>query len=225
MSVSHARAVTVDAALAAAWPQTCLGCLRYTVEVRPQNPDMWIFYEAHVLEPLRARLEALPVTEMTGIADARAAYRAFGMDPGRHRVSSEALYRRVRQGKDLYRINSLVDVNNLVSLETGFSLGSYDDARIVEGVILRLGAPGEAYEGIGKARLALENMPLLADGHGPFGSPTSDGTRTMILPETRQGLTVIYGFSGRAATLAALEHARERFVRFAGVTDLTTFVV
>lgn len=56
----------------------------------------------------------------------RAAYKAFGRNPGRYRVSSEALLRRVRRGDELYHVNSVVDVNNLISVESGLSVGSYD---------------------------------------------------------------------------------------------------
>ncbi|MFQ9489676.1 MAG: phenylalanine--tRNA ligase beta subunit-related protein [Bilophila wadsworthia] len=70
----------------------------------------------------------------------------------------------VRQGKALYQINSVVDANNLVSLETGFSLGSYDTARIGADIVFRLGKAGEVYPGIGKDDIALRKHALLADG-------------------------------------------------------------
>ena len=50
----------------------------------------------------------------------------MGKEPSRYRVSSEALIRRILQGKGLYRINNVVDTNNLISIETGYSVGSYD---------------------------------------------------------------------------------------------------
>lgn len=75
------------------------------------------------------------------------------------------------------RINSVVDVNNLVSLETGFSLGSYDLDAVGAATVFRLGREGETYAGIGKGGIDLCRMPLLADGQGPFGSPTSDSAR------------------------------------------------
>lgn len=217
--------VTIDPALAAAWPAVCLGCLTYAVEVRPENPDLWNFYRTETAGPLLHRLETTELAAMPGIGESRAACRAMGADPGRHRVSSEALYRRIRQGKDLYHINSLVDANNLVSLETGLSLGSYDAARIGDAVILRVGRAGESYAGIGKADLSLEGMPLLADADGPFGSPTSDSTRAMITEQTREALTVIYGFPGRESAAAALDRAESRLIRFAGVTGVRKFLV
>ena len=65
------------------------------------------------------------------------AYKAFGRNPGRYRVSSEALLRRVRRLDPLYRINTVVDVNNLISIQSGLSVGSYDIEQIKGDVLLR----------------------------------------------------------------------------------------
>ncbi|MBQ1420612.1 MAG: hypothetical protein IIZ02_04215, partial [Desulfovibrio sp.] len=116
---------------------------------------------------------------------------------------------------DLYRVNAVVDANNLVSLETGFSLGSYDRAGIRGDAVFRLGLAGEAYEGIGKGAIKLERMPLLADCQGPFGCPVSDSRRTMVGEEARDILTVIYGFSGRQSVERALETACGIFRKYA----------
>ena len=83
--------------------------------------------------------------------ESRAAYKAFGKDPSRYRVSSEALIRRIGQGKGLYEVNTVVDVNNLISIESGFSVGSYDVSQISEELVFRIGQKGETY-GIYKIR-------------------------------------------------------------------------
>ena len=111
-------------------------------------------------------LESTELAAMPQIGTSRRAFKAFGRDPGRVRISSEALYRRLRQGKELYPINTAVDANNLVSLETGFSLGTYDLACLQGNLVLRLGHEGEGYAGIGKDTLDLHRMPLLADALG-----------------------------------------------------------
>ncbi len=208
-------AVTLDPSLLARWPRTRLGLLFCRVRVLPPREDIWTFYAREIAPDLTARLASRELSAFPPIADARAAFKAFGADPGRRRVSSEALYRRVRQGKDLYRINSLVDANNLVSLETGLSLGSYDCRALSGDVLLRLGRAGESYEGIGKGAFPLENLPLLCDDSGPFGSPVSDSPRAMISLETTEVCTVLYGFSEAPALEEALTLAGERFRRFA----------
>jgi len=107
-------------------------------------------------------------------------------------------------------------VNNLLSLNTGFSFGSYDLGKISGGIVLRLGRRDETYGGIGKEDMALEDLPLLADGKGPFGSPVSDSVRSMITLESREICTVIYSFSPGRALEAALEEAKGFFRDLAG---------
>jgi DNA/RNA-binding domain of Phe-tRNA-synthetase-like protein len=126
----------------------------------------------------------------------RAMFRAWGIDPSKYRPSSEALLRRVVQGKGLYRVSNLVDIGNLGSIETGWPYGCYDRSHIAPLIAFRHGAPGEAYEGIGKRTWHLEGRPVLADAHGPFGSPISDSTRTMINESAHDVLVVIYVPSG-----------------------------
>ena len=129
-------------------PECRLGWLTYQAEPRPSGQDIAACFDALVPE-LKLRLESTALADMPNLGESRRGYRACGKDPGRWRVSSEALYRRGRQGKDLYRINSVVDVNNIVSLETGLSLGSYDIDHLQGAVVLRRGRPGESNPGIG----------------------------------------------------------------------------
>lgn len=217
--------VRLDPALKALWPEIRLGCLSYAAVPQAENPALWAFFGAHVLPALRDALENTPLANLPNLGEARQAFRAFGRDPGRSRVSSEALYRRLRQGKELYRINSVVDVNNLISLETGFSLGSYDQDRLTGDLNLRLGRAGEVYAGIGKDTLNLENMPLLADEQGPFGGPCSDSRRAMISLESRNIFTVIYSFSGQARLEETMVLAQKRLTSFAGAANCAAFMV
>ena len=213
--------VSIDTALAAIWPDTALGYVFWSAPVLPQEPRLWQYFASHTQPRLAQLLENTELADMPQIGPSRRAFKAFGRDPGRVRISSEALYRRLRQGKELYHINTAVDANNLVSLETGFSLGTYDLACLQGDLMLRLGSEGERYAGIGKDTLDLNRMPLLADAIGPFGCPCSDSQRAMIIdnaaPNTaaRQLMTVIYGFSGAEAVEAAISLTQQHFVAFA----------
>ena len=62
--------------------------------------------------------------------------------------SVEALLRRIRRGDELYHINSVVDVNNLISVKSGLSVGSYDLEKIHGAITLRKAVQGEGYTGI-----------------------------------------------------------------------------
>lgn len=223
--------ISIDPQIRSIWPGTTLGCVFWSAPVRAEEPRLWHFLSQNVLPGLQQRLQDTELADMPQIGPSRQAFKAFGRDPGRVRISSEALYRRVRQGKNLYRINSAVDANNLVSLETGFSLGTYDLARLNGNIALRAGLEGEAYAGIGKDKLDLCRMPLLADDQGAFGCPCSDSRRAMIAedgPDTsspRRLLTVIYGFSGAAAVSDALNIAQKHLEVFAGAQIFSSSVI
>jgi DNA/RNA-binding domain of Phe-tRNA-synthetase-like protein len=143
-------------------------------------------------------------------------YKRVGLDPTKTRPSSEALLRRVRKGGELPRINSLVDVINWCSLESQLPFGLYDLGRIAGDVTLRLGAEGEEYAGIRKDAVHVAGRLALADGAGPFGNPTSDSARTMVTPDTRRALVVIFGPAPLPAALAerALTLTRERVTTY-----------
>jgi DNA/RNA-binding domain of Phe-tRNA-synthetase-like protein len=122
----------------------------------------------------------------------RGMFRAWGLDPSKYRPSSEALLRRVAQGKGISFVSNLVDIVNLGSIETGWPYGCYDRDRISPPVEFRLGLAGETYHGVGRRVWHLAGRPVLADAEGPFGSPISDSTRTMVTGETRAVAVVIF---------------------------------
>lgn len=216
--------IAIAAELRRCWPDTRLGVLTFSAEVVQEAPG---FEErmAACLPALRAQLEETAFAVWPNLAESRAAFRACGKDPGRYRVSSEALLRRIRQGRELYRINSVVDVNNLVSLCSGFSLGCYDREQLQGPLLLRCGKEGESYEGIGKGKVNLAGMPLLADALGPVGSPCSDSPRAMITERTRHCLCLVYGFASRDALETTVKDAAEAFVSLAGAENMECAIV
>jgi DNA/RNA-binding domain of Phe-tRNA-synthetase-like protein len=160
------------------------------------------------------------LAEAEPIRAVRAMFRAWDIDPSKYRPSSEALMRRVVQGKGLYRVSNVVDIGNVGSIETGWPFGCYDRARIHPPIALRQGAPGEHYEGIGKRTWHLEGRPVLADRDGPFGSPISDSTRSMIRETAREVLVVIYVPAGAppASIEMSITRLGERLQQFAGAS-------
>jgi DNA/RNA-binding domain of Phe-tRNA-synthetase-like protein len=161
------------------------------IAVGPAGPALEAEIEA-TCAALRQEHAGRPPSEIAGLQPARDLYRAFGIDPTRTRPSSEALLRRVLQGKGMPRILNAVDVCNLCALRFLLSIGLYDAARIRGPVTLRRGRPGEEYPGIRKEAVHLEGRPVLADDEGPFGNPTSDSLRTSVTPETRAIRMVIF---------------------------------
>ena len=75
----------------------------------PFCPELWL--EIHTLEDrLRQELSTESLKEQPGIAATRRVYKACGKDPSRYRPASEQLIRRMLQGKELYQIDTLVDL-------------------------------------------------------------------------------------------------------------------
>ena len=212
--------IQIDPALYETYPEIRLGCLTFDAQVRPSDPEFWSYLDGTVLPVIRQNIEGKEWSEIPGIRGSRAAYKAFGRNPGRYRVSSEALLRRVRRGDELYHINSVVDVNNLISVESGLSIGSYDLAALDGPILLRKANAGEGYHGIGKDFLDLENLLVLSDQQGIFGSSMSDSTRAMVTEATKRVLAVIYCFEQAINLDALLDRASDAFAKYAGAQGI-----
>lgn len=141
------------------------------------------------------------------IAATREAYKRLGKDPNRYRPSSEALCRRILRELPLYQIDTLVDLINLVSLNTGHSIGGFDADKIQgNSLILGIGNDGEPYEAIGRGIMNIEGLPVYRDSEGGIGTPTSDHERTKIGIDTTSLFTVINGYSGKEGLSEAVAY-------------------
>ena len=141
--------------------------------------------------------------ELPGIAATRRIYKACGKDPSRYRPASEQLMRRLLQGKDLYQIDTLVDLVNLASIKFGYSIGGFDADKLVgQTITLGVGRDGEPYEGIGRGVLNIAGLPVYRDEVGGFGTPTSDHERTKMTIETTHLLVLINGYDGNEQRVA-----------------------
>ena len=191
----------------AAEAQDRLACAVVVVEdvVVAECPAVWT-ETAALGADLRTALAGRQPSEIPGLAEARMLYKSFGMDPSRHRPSSEALLRRVLKGQDLYRISNVVDTCNLASLRFLLPIGMYDLSLVRGDVVLRTGTEGEEYPGIRKGPVHLAGRLGLFDAEGPFGSPTSDSARTATRETTRNLLAVIMATAAFPAARLA-EHA------------------
>lgn len=205
--------IMIDASLRVAAPELVIGAVRANVSNTTDNPELWAEINQHVTE-IASSMSITNLTELPQIKALRSSYKTLGKDPSRYRGSQEALLRRILQGKPLQPVNTVVDINNLLSLESCHSVGSYDAARIGSSVTFRIGLEGETYKGIGKNLINLDGLPVFCDDHGTFGSPTSDSERAMITPAAKQVLMLIIAFSGPAELerhLARAAHLLEKY--------------
>jgi len=206
--------IAIDAALRTRCPRAALGCV--TAQVESSASLEALIAELGNCEQAILRLpEPRSVLEAPQILATRAAYKALGKDPARYRGSAEALLRRVIAGKGLPRINAVVDIINLVSVESRLPIGLYDLAHVQGDIVFRAGRAGETYKGIGKYDLNLEGLPVFCDSLGPHGSPTSDSERTMVTSETKHVLAVIISFGGADGLDRWTQRTSELFTQFA----------
>ena len=174
-----------------------LKVLQIEAEVtNPDTPDdLWKEIE-DACSDLKNRYELQELNKRLSISATRKVYKSLGKDPNRYRPSAEALGRRVIQGKGIYRLTTLIDIINLISIETGYSIGGFDADKIVgENLLLDAGVKEDVFNAIGRGQLNIEGLPVYRDEIGGIGTPTSDDERTKLNPETTRLLMLvnIYG--------------------------------
>jgi len=217
-------AITIDNALRVKCPKVALGCVTARVAAPALPPAL--IAELKDWEQATLRLpEPRAVLESPQILATRSAYKALGKDPARYRGSAEALLRRVISGKGLPQINAVVDIINLVSVESRLPIGLYDLAHVSGDIEFRAGRAGESYKGIGKYDLNLEGLPVFCDALGPHGSPTSDSERTMVTSATKQVLAIIISFGGKEGLNRWTQRMSELFQRFAAGQECETALI
>ena len=122
----------------------------------------------------------------------------------------------------LYQIDTLVDIINLVSLRSGFSIGGFDADKIQgKQLVLGIGREGEPYEGIGRGVLNIEGLPVYRDAIGGIGTPTSDHERTKMDLGTIHLLAIVNGYSGEQGLQEAAEFTLDLLRTYASMTEGT----
>jgi len=139
-----------------------------------------------------AKYKNSAIGEIEGVRVARRLFKAIGIDPTKHRPSSEALLNRALKGKELYAVNSLVDVGNWCSLEFLLPICIYDADKIIGSVTIRLGEEDDTYIGLNEQPVNLHQRYVIADEFGAFGSPMTDSKRTAVDLKTHRAILGIF---------------------------------
>ncbi|MCQ1529344.1 B3/B4 domain-containing protein [Lutispora saccharofermentans] len=176
-------------------PGAALMVLSYEAEVKESSAELLALLDK-TIDNIHSRYTMTDLAELIHIKDTRTAYRNLGKSPTAYRNAAEAMLRRIVKGNGLYHINNVVEINNLISITTGYSVGSYDTDCLSGTVEWKRAPDGESYLGIGKDILNIEHLPTLYDEKGAFGNPTSDSRRAMISPGIHRISSVVYSFSG-----------------------------
>ena len=179
----------------------------------PYSKELWD--EIHALEDrFRQELTTESLKDLPSIAATRRVYKVCGKDPSRYRPASEQLIRRMLQGKELYQIDTLVDLINLASIAYGYSIGGFDADKFVgDTLTLGVGREGEPYEGIGRGMLNIAGLPVYRDAEGGVGTPTSDHERTKMTLATTHLVVLINGYDGHEQRVVDNAHFIQDLLR------------
>ena len=185
-------------------PQIALGQIQCIVKNSLHNNILWNEIEDQQLY-IRNSFNFDTIKEQPNIKATREVYKKCGKDPHRYRPSAESLYRRIIKENDLYKVNTIVDIINLLSLKTGYSIGAFDVDSISGNLTAGVGRKDEPYEGIGRGILNIERMPVLRDETGGIGTPTSDEIRTAINLQTEHLFVNINGYTGEGSLTEVMD--------------------
>ena len=216
--------IRIDQRILDACPETRIGLINATVVNEPTCDDLWAEIEA-AADEIRQRYELLEINQRPAIAATRHLYRSLGKDPSRYRVASEALCRRLIRGLGIYRLTTLIDVVNLVSIKSGYAISGLDADRIVgDTLTMSVGTAEDIYNGIGRGVLNIEGMPVYRDAAGPIATPTSDEERTKFTEQTVRAQININAFAPEMPLEEATQWMADLLKKYAQATQVETAI-
>lgn len=149
-----------------------------------------------------------------GFAYSRRLYNSLHIDPTKHRLSAEALWRRLRDKNDFPRVNPLVDLTNFISLKSQISFGLYDLERVHGPLVIALGSENDRYQGIRKEMLNLKGKIVLRDDTGAFGNPSADSLRASVVENSSHVMQVLFFHVDDSLKMNVLSESSSLFQRF-----------
>ena len=218
--------IEIDSRIRTVCPDLRIGLVRATVTNSATSDDLWAEIEREAAIVSDTYREILTVNQRPAIAATRRLYKALGKDPGRYRVASEQLCRRIVKGLGLYRLTTLIDVVNLVSIRSGYAISGLDADKIVgDTLTMGVGEAGEEYHGIGRGVLNIEGMPVYRDAVGGVATPTSDEERTKFTLDTVTAQININAFGPEMPIEQAVDWMAQLLETYAQATDIETKII
>lgn len=217
--------IKVNSRIVEACPLIQIGLLSANVVNGDTCDELWQDIEREAAA-ISQRYELLQVNQRPAIAATRKLYKALGKDPGRYRVASEALCRRIIRGLGLYRLTSLIDIVNLVSLKSGYPISGLDADKLCgDTLTMGVGEKDELYCGIGRGQLNIEGMPVYRDAQGGVATPTSDEERTKFSLDTRRVQININAFGPEMPLDETLQFTANLLKKYAQATEIETMII
>ncbi len=146
-----------------------------------------------------------------------------GFSPtGRNKPAHEFLIQDIQARGGFNHINNVVDVNNVISLESLLPISIFDGAKLGSDLVVRFGEPGERYIfNPSGQELDVKHCIVCARAGGdqaPVGTPVKDSMATKVFEGATHFVAVIYGASDLHSTYAMLGHIQRFGELLAGET-------
>ena len=204
-----------------ACPQLALAIIICEVKNSVTSDKLWYEIDTEI-QRINTTYSLEEINKRPEIGATRKIYKTLGKDPNRYRPSAEALCRRIVREIPIYQVSTLVDIINLVSIRSGFSIGGFDIEKIQGNIRLDVGTAADEFEAIGRGLMNVEGLPLYRDEVGGIGTPTSDNERSKISENTTQLLLIINGYSGEEGLQEAVNHTIQLLEKYAGLKQFET---
>ncbi len=202
--------LTVDHAIRLEYPG--LAAILFEINgVRVENSlDDLEHFKSEAFQRFRSTLSLETLKDVPALRAYRDFFWRVGIDPTKTRPASEALLRRVLQGKDIPRINTLVDAYNIASMETHVPLAVFDAAKVEGDMVMRMAVAGEKFHGIGMtAEETLTGKEVVVQDDRMLMAiyPYRDADFSKVMTETKDVHIMVCGVPG--IELARLNEARK----------------
>ena len=200
-------------------PELTLGIITANVKVSDSGDEL-IQELKSTYDSCKNSLDREDIAKQPNIQGVRKFYKKCGKDPARYRPASEALIRRAVLDKGLGSVNNIVDINNIVSMQSHFPVCAYNLDKIEGDIEFRIGTSEEEYKCIGGSELNIDKLPVFSDSVSAFGSPTRDSLRTMVEESTQNLLFIVVSFTGEEDLNEYMNVSKELLERYALATDV-----
>jgi lysyl-tRNA synthetase class 2 len=167
------------------------------LQIAPRSEDLEKFINSILNSAKQKYTSNDDIKAVSTISRVREIYKAFNADPNSTLNSAEALIRRVVKGKDLYKINNLVDLYNAISIQHAVPMAAYDLDKLELPLEIRLAQSGEELHLIGddQATTTKGGELVYADKKGVtcLNYNYRDINRTKITDETKRAMIFVDG--------------------------------
>lgn len=189
------------------------------VEIERSSEELEKFKE-QVVKETREKYELEDLKDVPIFRTYRDFFWEIDIDPTKTRPASEALVRRILQGKGLPTINTLVDAYNLASIKSEVPLAAFDLSSLEDDLEMRFARAGEEFLGIGMdGPMSLDGGEIVVTDEEKLIAiyPYRDSEETKITGDTEEVLLMVCGVPGAGGKLReARETVIDYVTRFCG---------